>query len=189
MTKQKKTQGLVEDRILLEEGAVRSTIKKMVDEILERNPSPQKLFLVGIRTGGVFLAARMQEMIKSSTGHEVPMGVMDITLYRDDVFDGLPLPEVGPTELPCLLEGHTVILVDDVLYTGRTVRAALAELIDFGRPDCVRLAVLVDRGHRELPIHADYVGLKIDTQRDQSVLVFWKELSGPDRVVLFRRVR
>lgn len=185
---------LVEERQLLDEAEITSALGRIAHEILEHCPDPEKLVLVGIRTGGAFLAERLCKMITAATitktglnGDAIKVGVMDITLYRDDVFEGLPRPEVGTTELPCSLEGHTIILVDDVLFTGRTVRSALVELMDFGRPERVQLAVLVDRGHRELPIHADYIGVKVQTRRDQSVLVYFHELGQTDRVVLLRR--
>jgi len=186
--KRKKNKELVEERVLLDAAGIESALDRLAGEILRRNDS-RKLFLVGIRTGGVYLAQRMQERILSSARYEVPLGVMDITLYRDDIVEGLPRPDVGPTELPSELEGKNVILIDDVLFTGRTVRSALVELMDFGRPESIQLCVLVDRGHRELPIHADFVGLKIETQRDQSVVVFLKELGEKDGVSLFRRAR
>lgn len=186
-TRREKTKHLTQDRQLLDEGEINSSLQRITQEILERCTDPKKLLLVGIRTGGVFLTERLRQMLVSRVGHDIKIGAMDITLYRDDVLVDMPRPEVGPTELPCMLEGHTVILVDDVLFTGRTVRAALVELMDFGRPAGVQLAVLIDRGHRELPIQADYVGFQIQTTREESVLVFFHELGQNDRVVLFRR--
>ena len=140
--------------------------------------------MVGIRTGGLILAERLQRLLAPGTSVEPPLGAVDIALYRDDIFQGLPRPQVGPTELPFALPGRTVILVDDVLFTGRTVRAALDALIDYGRPRSVQLAVLVDRGHRELPIQADYVGLRVETTRQESVRVL---LEQPERVVVRAR--
>jgi pyrimidine operon attenuation protein/uracil phosphoribosyltransferase len=144
--------------------------------------------LVGIRTAGVPLAERLCTYI-AETGELSPtrpaLGIVDITLYRDDVFVGLPKPEVGPTELPHhTIDGRTVVLVDDVLFTGRTIRAALDALMDYGRPRSVQLAVLVDRGHRELPIQPDYVGLTVQTSRRQSIKVVLSEVGELDRVIL-----
>jgi pyrimidine operon attenuation protein/uracil phosphoribosyltransferase len=161
----------------------------MANEIAERHHgTPDDLAIVGVHTGGWHLAMRMAKLYEHIEGRAVPLGSVDITLYRDDVFEGLPRPEVGPTQLPFALPGKRIVLVDDVLYTGRTVRAALDALMDYGRPRAVELAVLVDRGHRELPIQADYVGIKVDTSRDESVRVMLRELAEPDRVVLRGRV-
>jgi len=161
----------------------------MANEIVERNQGAENVALVGIRTGGLHLAERLVPLIEAAEGNRPMLGAVDITLYRDDVFIGLPRPEVGPTELPFRLAGNNIVLVDDVLFTGRTVRAALDALMDFGRPKQVQLAVLVDRGMRELPIAADYVGLSVQTTENDSVRVFLKE-SGEeeDRVILRTRV-
>ena len=156
----------------------------MAHQILERNAGAGDIALVGIRTGGFFLAERLQKLVAAVEGHAPPLGAIDIALYRDDVFEGLPRPEVGSTELPFPLPGCTVVVVDDVLFTGRTVRAALDELMDFGRPRAVQLAVLVDRGHRELPIQADYVGLEVQTTMRESIRVHLAERGETDRVVL-----
>lgn len=183
----KQYEGLVERRELLDKAAISDTLQRMAGEIAARHPDPEVLFLVGIRTGGVPIAERLGALIGDRVGGKVSLGEMDITLYRDDVFEGLQLPEVGATDLPRSLESRDVVLVDDVLFTGRTTRAALVQLMDFGRPRSVRLAVLVDRGHRELPIHADFVGLTVETTRNQSVRVQLSELQEPDRVVLYER--
>jgi pyrimidine operon attenuation protein / uracil phosphoribosyltransferase len=174
---------LFEKRELLDQAGINRALKRMAHEIVERNVAAGAVVLVGIRTAGVPLAERLGGFIRD-TGDDlrVELGAMDITLYRDDVFVGLPKPEVGSTELPGhTIAGKTVILVDDVLYTGRTIRAALDALMDYGRPRAVQLAVLVDRGHRELPIQPDFVGLKVETTRQQSVKVM---LGGEDRAVL-----
>ena len=178
---------LVERREILDEAGIARTLRRIAVEIVERNAGTGGIALVGIRTGGFFLAERLRRLL-AAEGAEPPLGAVDITLYRDDVFEGLPRPEVGTTELPFPMPGKTIILVDDVLYTGRTVRAALDALMDFGRPRGVQLAVLVDRGHRELPIQADYVGLKVDTARHESVRVMLRERGEPDRVVLREKV-
>ena len=178
---------LVETKELLDAAGVEAALRQIAGQIAERNPDHQSLLIVGIRTGGAFLAARLCALLAGRLGAPVETGVIDITLYRDDVFDGLPRPKVGSTELPDTLDGRTIVLCDDVLFTGRTIRAALGELVDFGRPACVQLAVLVDRGHREVPIQPDYVGLRVDTRQDQSVRVMLQELGEPDRVVLLGR--
>lgn len=180
----KKDKGLVPGRLLLDKAGIANALQNIAAQVLERNSDPKRLLLLGIRTGGVYLAQRLHALIEGRARLEVLLGTMDITLYRDDVFTGLPRPEVGPTELPGSLEGKAVILIDDVLFTGRTIRAALEELVDFGRPDKVELAVLVDRGHRELPIQPDYVGLRTETTRAQTVRVDLSELGEPDQVLL-----
>lgn len=178
---------LVTVRELQGEAAMARSLRRVAHSIVERNGGVDDLVLVGIRTGGVPLAERLARFIAEVEGAVPALGAVDITLYRDDVFEGLPKPEIGRTELPLSLAGRKVVLVDDVLYTGRTVRAALDVLMDYGRPRAVELAVLVDRGHRELPIQPDYVGLRIETTRDQSVQVELDELDGADRVLLRRR--
>jgi pyrimidine operon attenuation protein/uracil phosphoribosyltransferase len=176
---------LIERRELLDEAGIARALRRIALEIVEKNRGAAGVALVGIRTGGYHLAARLQKLLgEVEPGPAVPLGAVDITLYRDDVFVGLPRPEVGPTELPFDLPGKTIVLVDDVLYTGRTIRAALDALMDYGRPRAVQLAVLVDRGCRELPIAADYVGLKLTTTRSESVKVMLRELGEPDRVAL-----
>jgi pyrimidine operon attenuation protein / uracil phosphoribosyltransferase len=175
---------LVEKRRLLDRDGISRTLRRLAHEIVERAGGTDDLVLVGIRTGGAFLASRLQKIIAEADRVTVPLGIVDITLYRDDVFHGLPRPVVGPTEIPGSLEGKLVVLVDDVLYTGRTVRAALDALVEFGRPKAVRLAVLVDRGHREFPIQADHVGISIETTRAQSVRLLLAERGEEDAVVL-----
>ncbi len=162
-------------------------LRRIANEVVERNGGADGIALVGIRTGGLYLAETLQRLIGEIEGVTPPLGAVDITLYRDDVFVGLPRPEVGPTELPFDLAGVTVVLVDDVLYTGRTVRAALDALMDFGRPRAVQLAVLVDRGLRELPIRADYIGLSVETTATESVRVLFSDTGVAERVVLRAR--
>jgi pyrimidine operon attenuation protein / uracil phosphoribosyltransferase len=143
---------------------------------------------MGIHTGGVYLAERVKRRIAQMEETEPPMGMVDITLYRDDAFMGLPRPIIGETVVPeCGLQGRNVVLVDDVLYTGRTIRAALDALMDFGRPARIQLAVLVDRGLRELPIQPDVVGMRYDTRPDQQVEVELVETGGDDEIVLYGR--
>lgn len=163
-------------RIVLDAQGVDRALRRMALQIVEgvgagSSSSLSDLALVGVRTRGVPLARRISAHIADLEGIEVPVGELDITLYRDDVLDGPATPEVRPTVLPFQVAGRHIVLVDDVLYTGRTVRAAIDALMDWGRPKVIRLAVLIDRGHRELPLHADYVGAVERTQRDEIVAV------------------
>jgi len=178
---------LVETREVMDEAAIARALRRIANEIVEREEGVEDVVLVGIRTGGVYLAHRLAQMMEDVEGHPIPEGVVDITLYRDDLFEGLPRPEIGATSLPFRLAQKKVVLIDDVLYTGRTVRAALDALNDYGRPRRVRLAVLVDRGLRELPIQADYVGLRVETRSNQRVKVLLSEKGGADRVVIQER--
>jgi pyrimidine operon attenuation protein/uracil phosphoribosyltransferase len=160
------------------------TLTRIAHEILERNRGVEEIALVGIRTRGVPIARRLAQAIKEINGHEVPTGALDITLYRDDLMRHAvgPQPVVRRTEIPFSIDGKRILLVDDVLYTGRTIRAALDALIDFGRPQSIQLVVLVDRGHRELPIKADYVGKNLPTAASESVQVHLTEIDGRDEV-------
>jgi len=163
---------------------VRRAIVRIAHEIVEQNRGCQDLILVGMRTRGVPLAQRIAEAIRSFESEDVPVGALDIGLYRDDLpARGIDV-EIKPSEMPEDIADRRVVLVDDVLYTGRSIRAALDALIDFGRPQRIQLAVLVDRGHRELPIRADYVGKNIATSRQDEVLVQLDETDGADQVVL-----
>ena len=156
----------------------------MADEIVELNNGIDGLILVGIQRRGVQLAERLAKLIKEREGTPPKLGALDITLYRDDLQTVGPRPVVGPTDIPFALDGARIVIVDDVLYTGRTVRAALDELADFGRPARIGLAVLVDRGGRELPIHADVVGKRVELGPDQRVDALVSELDGHDAVVI-----
>jgi pyrimidine operon attenuation protein/uracil phosphoribosyltransferase len=160
------------------------SLARMAHEILERNRSLETLALVGIRARGVPIAARLAHHLKDLSGVDVPTGALDITLYRDDLMRHAvgPQPLIRRTEIPFSIDDRVILLVDDVLYTGRTIRAALDALIDFGRPSAIQLVALVDRGHRELPIRADYVGRNIPTSRQQSVQVRLTEIDGKDEV-------
>ncbi|MPZ16773.1 MAG: bifunctional pyr operon transcriptional regulator/uracil phosphoribosyltransferase PyrR [Luteitalea sp.] len=162
------------------------TLARIAHEVLERNRGLDDVAFVGIRTRGVPLAQRIVTAIGELTSHQVPVGSLDITLYRDDLMRHQvgPQPVVGPTDIPFPIDDHRIILVDDVLYTGRTVRAALDALIDFGRPRTIQLLVFIDRGHRELPIKADYVGKNLPTSLKESVQVRLAEIDGVDEVVL-----
>ena len=170
--------------VVLDARAVERTLKRMADEIVELNAGVEQLILVGIQLRGVQLAERLAGAIRDAEGRDVPRGALDITLYRDDLQTIGPRPVVGPTSLPANIDGKRVVIVDDVLYTGRTVRAALDELADFGRPARIGLAVLVDRGGRELPIHADVVGKRLDVPAGERVDVLVSELDERDAVVL-----
>jgi pyrimidine operon attenuation protein / uracil phosphoribosyltransferase len=160
------------------------TLTRIAHEILERNRGVEKLALVGIRTRGVPLAKRLARAIHEINGHEIPTGALDITLYRDDLMRTAvgAQPVIRKTEIPFSIDNKSILLVDDVLYTGRTIRAALDALIEFGRPRVIQLVVLVDRGHRELPIKADYVGKNIPTASTQNVQVHLMEIDGRDEV-------
>jgi pyrimidine operon attenuation protein/uracil phosphoribosyltransferase len=160
------------------------SLTRMAHEIVEHNRGVDQVALVGIRTRGVPIAKRLAATLREISGVEMPTGALDITLYRDDLMRHAvgPQPLVRRTEIPFSIDGRHILLVDDVLYTGRTIRAALDALIDFGRPSTIQLAVLVDRGHRELPIRADYVGRNIPTSPQQSVQVHLVEIDGRDQV-------
>lgn len=170
--------------VVLNARAVARTISRMADEILELNDGTDDLLLVGIQRRGVQIAERIADVIRDREQVDIPRGALDITLYRDDLQTIGPRPVVGQTHLPGELEGKVVVIVDDVLYTGRTIRAALDELADFGRPARIMLAVLVDRGGRELPIHADVVGKRLDVRAGGRVDVLVPALDGKDEVVL-----
>lgn len=172
---------------IVDQEGLRRTITRLAHEIIERNRGTERLVMVGIRTRGLPLAERLNKIIERVEGKRLPLGVIDITMYRDDVLRKLKQPRVQTTEIPFDIDGKTVILVDDVLFTGRTVRAALDALMDFGRPSTVQLAVLVDRGHRELPIRADYIGKNVPTSSDESVRVKLSEVDGEDRILLMTR--
>jgi pyrimidine operon attenuation protein/uracil phosphoribosyltransferase len=173
-----------EKATIMDARQVDRALARIAHEIVERNHGTDSLVLIGIRSRGVPLAEALAKKIESFEGVEVPTGSVDITLYRDDLSQIAPNPVVQATELPFALENLVVVLVDDVLFTGRTIRAALDALVDYGRPRAIQLAVLVDRGHRELPIRADYVGKNLPTARDEVVQVRCKEIDGEDSVVM-----
>ena len=167
-------------KIILDAEGIGRALRDMAQEILPAKVSAEDLALVGIRTGGAFLVRRLQALLESAAGRAIPTGIIDINLYRDDWTRAAPKPVVGKTELAFSIDDRRLVLVDDVLFTGRTVRAALDALIDYGRPARIELAVLVDRGHRELPIRADYVGLAAATSREERVNVYLSEMGGVD---------
>ena len=172
--------------VVMDPGRVAKTITRIAHEIVERNRGLDEIALVGIRSRGVPLARRIAEAVAAIAGTVIPVGSLDITLYRDDLMRHAvgPQPVVRKTDIPFSIDGRRILLVDDVLYTGRTVRAALDALIDFGRPQSIQLIVLVDRGHRELPIKADYVGKNLPTAPHESVQVRVAEIDGTDEVVV-----
>ena len=172
--------------VVMDADRIGRTLARIAHEILERNKTVDDLALVGVRRRGVHLARRLARTISQLTGVDVPTGALDITLYRDDLMRHAvgPKPVVGRTEIPFSIDDRTILLVDDVLYTGRTTRAAMDALSDFGRPKAIQLVVLVDRGHRELPIKADYVGKNLPTAPEQSVQVRLEETDGAEEVVL-----
>ena len=178
------------ERVLLDAEALQRTLHRIAHEIIEANADLDRVALVGIHTRGVSLAHRLRRLIEEFSGVEVALGTVDITFYRDDVqvrggeAPIHPQPLVRATKLDFPLEGRTCILVDDVLYTGRTIRAAIEALFDYGRPDRVQLAVLIDRGHRELPIRPDYVGKNLPTSRGERIQVQLVEVDEVDRVLL-----
>lgn len=170
--------------ITLDARAVARTLRRMADEVVELFDGTDDVIVVGIQRRGVQLADRLVQMIGEREGVQLPRGALDITLYRDDLQTVGPRPVVGKTHLPWAIDGKRVVIVDDVLYTGRTIRAALDELADFGRPARIALAVLIDRGGRELPIHADIVGKSMTVSKGARVDVLVAELDGEDAVVL-----
>ncbi len=174
------------DALVMDEVKIDRTLTRMAHEILEKNRDLEDLVLVGIRTRGVPLAERLATRIRDIEKLEIPVGVLDITLYRDDATTVGPHALLKATLIHFPIDGKKIILVDDVLFTGRTIRAALDGIIDFGRPSSIQLAVLVDRGHRELPIRADYVGKNLPTARDETVEVHLKEEDGRDEVHIVR---
>ncbi len=172
------------DKLVLDAPSIERSILRIAHEILEKNKGTDGLTLVGIQQGGVILATRLKKAIKEIVKTDIPLGILDINLYRDDLTNTLAQPVVRKTEINFDLQDKIVVLVDDVLYTGRTIRSAFDALIDFGRPKRIELAVLVDRGHRELPIRADFVGKNIPTSEDETVQVKFMETDGLDEVVV-----
>jgi pyrimidine operon attenuation protein/uracil phosphoribosyltransferase len=169
---------------VLDKSGIKRTLQRISHEIIEKNQGTEGLAVIGIRSRGAYLAERIAENLKQIEGKEVPVGAMDITMYRDDLSEVAEQPVVGSTDINFDITAKKIILVDDVLFTGRTVRCALSELIDFGRPANIQLAVLIDRGHRELPIRPDFVGKNIPTTADESVEVKIKEVDDAEEVVI-----
>jgi len=177
--------------VVMDADRIGRTLTRIAHEVVERNKGVGGLAIVGVRTRGVHIARRLATSLMEIAGEEVPTGSLDITLYRDDLMRHAvgPQPLVRRTEIPFSIDDRKILLVDDVLYTGRTVRAALDALIDFGRPRSIQLVVLVDRGHRELPVKADYVGKNLPTSLEESVQVRLQESDGLDEVVMLEEAR
>ncbi len=172
---------------ILNKNEISRTLSRIAHEIIEKNKGTENLALIGIRTRGVPLAKRLAAKIKDIEDTELPVGIVDITLYRDDLSTIDKNPVLHKTELPFNLADKKIVLVDDVLYTGRTVRAALDALINYGRPHLIQLAVMIDRGHRELPIRADFVGKNVPTAKDEIIEVRLNEVDNEDRVLLMQK--
>lgn len=171
----------------MDERGISRAISRISHEIIEKNKGVDNVVIIGIRRRGVPLAERIAQKVQEVEGRNLPLGVLDITLYRDDLSNIASQPVVHKTEIPFDITGKKVVLVDDVLFTGRTVRAALDALIDLGRPQMIQLAVLIDRGHRELPIRADYVGKNVPTSRNEVIKVKLREVDDEDCVVIYDR--
>lgn len=171
------------ERVLLDQKAIERSITRITHEILERNHGSTSLSLIGIRTRGIFLAKRIRDKIEEIEERQLPLGVLDITMYRDDI-GRLKAPQVQKTDIPFNVNDMTIVLVDDVLYTGRTTRAAIDAILDLGRPNKIQLAVLVDRGERELPIQPDYSGLLYTAAPEEEVSVKLQDIDGKDEVLL-----
>lgn len=170
--------------LLLNEGQISEMLEKMADEIINKCPDKNNIALIGIRTRGTVMSQRLKEILSNKLNIDVPLGVLDITLYRDDLSTLASQPIVGITDILFDINGKIIVLVDDVLYTGRTIRAALDAIVDFGRPKSILLTVLIDRGLREYPIQADIIGLKVETDVNQSVQVRLNEVDGDNNVFL-----
>ncbi|MEC1083038.1 bifunctional pyr operon transcriptional regulator/uracil phosphoribosyltransferase PyrR [Bacillus paralicheniformis] len=178
-----------EKAVVLDEQAIRRALTRIAHEMIERNKGMNNCILVGIKTRGIYLAKRLAERIEQIEGNKVTVGELDITLYRDDLSKKTSNEEplVKGADIPANITDQKVIVVDDVLYTGRTVRAAMDALVDVGRPSSIQLAVLVDRGHRELPIRADYIGKNIPTSKTEKVMVQLEEVDGRDLAVIYKK--
>ena len=172
--------------VIMDEAAVQRSMMRITHEIIEKNSGTDDLVLLGIRRRGIALAAMLQDNFVRLGEKSIPLGSIDISLYRDDLTEVSDLPEAGATSIPCDISGKKVILVDDVIYTGRTVRAAIEAVFHYGRPKSIQLAVLIDRGHRELPIRPDYVGKNIPTSHSEVVSVMVQEFDGKTGVALYQ---
>jgi pyrimidine operon attenuation protein/uracil phosphoribosyltransferase len=177
----------VEKAVVLDQQAIRRALTRIAHEIIERNKGIENCVLIGIKTRGIYVAQRLAERIFQIEGHHIPVGELDITLYRDDLMHKTKShdPEVKGSEIPVDINGKTVILVDDVLYTGRTVRAAMDAIMDIGRPSHIQMATLVDRGHRELPIRADYIGKNIPSAKSERIVVTLEEIDEFDCISIY----
>ena len=175
---------LKEKSKILDKDSIAKTLERIAHEIVEKNKVIDEIVIIGIKNRGTYLGERLAKKIEKISGSKIPVGALDITLYRDDLTQAYEQPIVHATEIDFDISGKKIVLVDDVLYTGRTIRCALDALIDFGRPSQIQLAVLIDRGHRELPIRADYVGKNVPTSPNQTVEVRLSEADGKDEVVV-----
>jgi pyrimidine operon attenuation protein/uracil phosphoribosyltransferase len=175
-------------KLIADASSIERTVARIAHEILEKNRGVEDLALIGIQTRGVVLSNRIREAVEAIAGKSVPIGILDINLYRDDLTKVSEQPVIRKTEIAFDLDNKTIVLVDDVLYTGRTIRSALDALVDFGRPKRIELAVLIDRGHRELPIRADFVGKNIPTNENEIVHVRFIETDGKDEVVVAEKL-
>lgn len=173
--------------VVMNEEIIKRTISRIAHDILEKNNGTENLCIVGIRTRGVYLADRIADYIDNAENCCVPRGILDITFHRDDLGINLSLPEIKQSDIPFDVDGKTIVIIDDVIFTGRTIRAAIETIMDFGRPNKIQLAVLIDRGHRELPICATYTGKFVPTSREESVYVLLKEHDGMDKVELTKK--
>jgi len=171
-------------KVVMDAEGIDRSLSRIASEILEENKGATDLVIIGIRAGGMFLAKRLRNKISEAEGFEIPFGILDITLYRDDILTSKKKPKLGKTDISFSLDNKKVVLVDDVLFTGRTIRAAMDALIDFGRPKLIQLAVLIDRGHRELPIRADFVGKNLPSSFWEEVSVNLTETTTNDEVVI-----
>ena len=172
--------------VIMDEAAVHRTVARITHEIIEKNKGAEDLYLLGIRRRGVTLAGMLRDNLRKFEGREVPMGSVDISLYRDDLTEMTALPQTGETRMPADVTGKKLILVDDVIFTGRTARAAIEAVFHYGRPSQIQLAVLIDRGHRELPIRPDYIGKNIPTSLQEVVSVLVEEFDGRTGVELYQ---
>lgn len=177
----------LDEKVIMDEKAVSRALTRLAHEIIERNEGVDSVVLVGIKTRGIYLASRLAERIASIETHEVSVGELDTTAYRDDLQEKPGDPKIIASSLPVPIEGKTVIVVDDVLFTGRTIRAAMDALMDLGRPERIQLAVLIDRGHRELPIRPDYIGKNVPTSKEELISVQLREVDSSDRVVILTK--
>ena len=176
------------EKVIMSPQDIRRTLARIAHEIIERNNDTENLILVGMHTRGVPLAKRLAADIEDFGGFEIPVGALDISLYRDDLASLNLQPTVQRTDVPVSIEGKSIVLVDDVLYTGRSTRAAMDALVDLGRPQSIQLAVLIDRGHRELPIRADYVGKNVPSSRHEEIKVKLEEIDGIDQVAIVSKL-
>ncbi len=170
---------------LMDEVNLKRALIRIAHQIIEKNEGAENICLIGIKTRGVHLAKRLRDNIKAIIGFDIPVGILDITLYRDDISDVSDDPVLNSSDIPFSISGKDVILVDDVLFTGRTVRAAMDAIVSLGRPSTIQLAILIDRGHREFPIRADYIGKNVPTSRSEMISVNVSESDGTDNVELY----